>query len=172
MDAAWPPANGEAIHTSTFLGHPVGCAMALAQIKEIKARKLVQRSAELGKLLLASLSTLDQRGLILGVAAHCRPPAGLKCACQRRPLTRAVPSVIVKHCFGSVSFSCPREHSNVIGFTRGDHCGPPARSAVDALGWAEAAAMMNIGNRLAGARSVRAAARRTAGHAMVKCLSA
>jgi 4-aminobutyrate aminotransferase-like enzyme len=48
MDAAWPPSSGEAIHTSTFLGHPVGCAMALAQIKEIKAGKLVQRSAELG----------------------------------------------------------------------------------------------------------------------------
>ena len=48
MDAAWPPSSGEAIHTSTFLGHPVGCAMALAQIKEIKAQKLVQRSAELG----------------------------------------------------------------------------------------------------------------------------
>ena len=36
MDAAWPPSSGEAIHTSTFLGHPVGCAMALAQIKEIE----------------------------------------------------------------------------------------------------------------------------------------
>ena len=35
MDAAWPRSTGEAIHTSTFLGHPVGCAMALAQIKEI-----------------------------------------------------------------------------------------------------------------------------------------
>src|SRR6185295_8153883 len=29
---AWPPSSGEAIHTSTFLGHPVGCAMAMAQI--------------------------------------------------------------------------------------------------------------------------------------------
>src|SRR6266496_761007 len=44
MDAAWPPSTGEAIHTSTFLGHPVGCAMALAQIAEIEARKLVERS--------------------------------------------------------------------------------------------------------------------------------
>ena len=26
MDAAWPAATGEAIHTSTFLGHPVGWA--------------------------------------------------------------------------------------------------------------------------------------------------
>ena len=61
MDAAWPPSCGEAIHTSTFLGHPVGCAMALAQIKEIKARKLVERSAVLGKLLLAMLSAFGPR---------------------------------------------------------------------------------------------------------------
>ncbi|MFM2082068.1 MAG: hypothetical protein RL380_759, partial [Verrucomicrobiota bacterium] len=40
MDAAWPVSTGEAIHTSTFLGHPVGCAMALAQIAEIKRLKL------------------------------------------------------------------------------------------------------------------------------------
>jgi 4-aminobutyrate aminotransferase-like enzyme len=51
MDAAWPRSTGEAIHTSTFLGHPVGCAMALAQIKEIAEKKLPQRSAELGEFL-------------------------------------------------------------------------------------------------------------------------
>lgn len=49
MDAAWPPASGEAIHTSTFLGHPVGCAMALAQIREIGERGLVDHSAALGR---------------------------------------------------------------------------------------------------------------------------
>ena len=27
MDAAWPASQGEAIHTSTYLGHPVGCAI-------------------------------------------------------------------------------------------------------------------------------------------------
>jgi 4-aminobutyrate aminotransferase-like enzyme len=58
MDAAWPPSTGEAIHTSTFLGHPVGCAMALAQLEEIRARRLVQRSASLGRFLLSLLSKL------------------------------------------------------------------------------------------------------------------
>ncbi len=33
MDA-WPESSGEALHTSTYLGHPVGCAMALASITE------------------------------------------------------------------------------------------------------------------------------------------
>jgi len=57
MDRAWPASDGEAIHTSTFLGHPVGCAMALAQIEEIRLKRLVQRSSELGKYLLDSLGT-------------------------------------------------------------------------------------------------------------------
>jgi 4-aminobutyrate aminotransferase-like enzyme len=48
MDEAWPVSDGEAIHTSTYLGHPVGCAMALAQIGEITRRKLPAASARLG----------------------------------------------------------------------------------------------------------------------------
>jgi len=45
---AWPPSTGEAIHTSTFLGNPIACAAALAQIEEIEAGGLVERSARLG----------------------------------------------------------------------------------------------------------------------------
>ncbi|MEC9327596.1 MAG: aspartate aminotransferase family protein [Verrucomicrobiota bacterium] len=33
MDS-WPESDGEAIHTSTFLGHPGGCAMALASLEK------------------------------------------------------------------------------------------------------------------------------------------
>src|SRR5690606_25445822 len=35
---SWPPSTGEAIHTSTFLGNPISCAAALAQIEEIERR--------------------------------------------------------------------------------------------------------------------------------------
>jgi 4-aminobutyrate aminotransferase-like enzyme len=59
MDAAWPSSTGEAIHTSTFLGHPVGCAMALVQIAEIGKLNLPKRSDELGKFLLAELSEIQ-----------------------------------------------------------------------------------------------------------------
>src|SRR5439155_19163360 len=55
MDRAWPASTGEAIHTSTFLGHPVGCAMALAQSNEISKLKLVARSERSGELLLRLL---------------------------------------------------------------------------------------------------------------------
>ena len=55
MDTAWPASRGEALHTSTFLGNPVGCAMALAQIAEIEKLKLPGRAAELGEFLLGEL---------------------------------------------------------------------------------------------------------------------
>lgn len=82
MDEAWPEASGEAIHTSTFLGHPVGCAMALAQIREIRRQGLVDRSARLGRHLLdrlrEDLSPSDSRfsfeargaGLMVGLQLH------------------------------------------------------------------------------------------------------
>ena len=65
MDAAWPASQGEAIHTSTFLGHPVGCAMALAQIAEIKRLKLCERSARMGQRLSNALSILHPPSSIL-----------------------------------------------------------------------------------------------------------
>jgi 4-aminobutyrate aminotransferase-like enzyme len=58
MDSAWEETKGEAIHTSTFLGNPVGCAMALANLKEIERKNLVKQSSELGEKLLKKLSEL------------------------------------------------------------------------------------------------------------------
>lgn len=61
MDRAWPPSAGEAIHTSTFLGHPVGCAMALANIREIARGALVEASTKLGRTLLSRLRKVRSR---------------------------------------------------------------------------------------------------------------
>src|SRR5690606_11288469 len=47
MDA-WPPSTGEAIHTSTFLGNPVACAPALAQLEAIASDGLIARAATVG----------------------------------------------------------------------------------------------------------------------------
>ncbi len=46
--SAWPASTGEAIHTSTFLGNPVACAAALAQLDEIEQRGLLSRAEQLG----------------------------------------------------------------------------------------------------------------------------
>ena len=46
--SAWPESTGEAIHTSTFLGNPIACAAALAQIDEIESKRLLSRASAIG----------------------------------------------------------------------------------------------------------------------------
>ena len=115
MDAAWPASNGEAIHTSTFLGHPVGCAMALAQIKEIQRLKLRERSAKLGAHLLDLLSTINYqpaavRGLGLMVGVELDLPDG-------KPATKVVLDAIKALLHRGYIFLPEGEHGNIISFT-------------------------------------------------------
>jgi 4-aminobutyrate aminotransferase-like enzyme len=58
---AWPASDGAAIHTSTFLGHPLACAAAIAQIDEIENQDLVGRSARLGAHLLQRIGDWKER---------------------------------------------------------------------------------------------------------------
>ncbi len=74
MDA-WPESHGEALHTSTFLGHPVGCAMALASIKAHSNPDIATRVREKSARLLTGLRRISGigiadirgRGLMLGM---------------------------------------------------------------------------------------------------------
>lgn len=58
---AWPPSSGEAIHTSTFLGNPLGCVAALASIGVIEREGLVARARTEGDRLQDRLRDLAQR---------------------------------------------------------------------------------------------------------------
>ena len=60
--AAWGPM----MHTSTFLGNPVGCAAALASLAEIEEKNLVQRGAELGDYFKSRLEELQQEHHLIG----------------------------------------------------------------------------------------------------------
>jgi 4-aminobutyrate aminotransferase-like enzyme len=137
MDTAWPPSSGEAIHTSTFLGHPVGCAMALAEIREIQTRALVRRSAELGKLLLSALSALAPRPPGLQLAPR---GLGLLAGLEVRlpddsPATAAVINIVKTLLRRGFMLLPEGEHSNVIGFTPPlTISAPQLRAAVKALG--------------------------------------
>jgi 4-aminobutyrate aminotransferase-like enzyme len=98
MDAAWPPSSGEAIHTSTFLGHPVGCAMAMAQIAEIGRRGLPERAADLGQLLLEKLGKIvpsaglktEARGQGLLAGLEMRLPDGQPATAQSLSLIKGM----------------------------------------------------------------------------------
>jgi 4-aminobutyrate aminotransferase-like enzyme len=87
MDA-WPASTGEALRTQTFLGHPPGCAAALASIAVIEEEKLVERSAELGAFALDRLQRrlgdrygVRGRGLLLGI--ECGGGEHARHACLR-----------------------------------------------------------------------------------------
>lgn len=62
MDA-WPATEGEAIHTSTFLGHPLACAAGMAVLKAMAEEGVVERARRLGGELTALL-----RGRLQGMA--------------------------------------------------------------------------------------------------------
>ncbi|NJD09275.1 MAG: aminotransferase class III-fold pyridoxal phosphate-dependent enzyme [Gemmatimonadetes bacterium] len=62
--SGWPPSTGEAIHTSTFLGNPVACAAALAQLEEIEAGGLLARARDIGDLIASRARRWQERGLI------------------------------------------------------------------------------------------------------------
>ncbi|MBC5809842.1 MAG: aspartate aminotransferase family protein, partial [Candidatus Eremiobacteraeota bacterium] len=55
---AWPASAGEALHTSTYLGNPMGCAAALANLDEIERRDLVAQASERETLVLQQLERL------------------------------------------------------------------------------------------------------------------
>jgi len=78
MDA-WPSSSGEALHTSTYLGNPMGCAAALATIHELERGNLPDRARELGSVLGPRLQSFARhdgvrairgRGLMWGVVLN------------------------------------------------------------------------------------------------------
>ncbi len=119
MDAAWPASTGEAIHTSTFLGHPVGCAMALANLTEIRRLKLVNRSAETGRWLLAELSKVQNpRSKIQCRARGAGLMAGIELVhADGSPATTESLDIIKRLLHRGFIFLPEGEHSNIIGFT-------------------------------------------------------
>ncbi len=79
---AWPLSEGEALHTQTFLGHPTGCAAALASLEVMARLELPTRAAALGKealdrlerVLAGSPCVREIRGQGLMIGIECKLP--------------------------------------------------------------------------------------------------
>jgi 4-aminobutyrate aminotransferase-like enzyme len=113
IDAAWPPSTGEAIHTSTFQGNPVGCVMALAQIEEIQSRKLPHRAADSGRFLLDALrAEISRPGLDVEVRGRGLM-AGLEIMKDGGLAMRAIKEMLQR---GFILLP-EGAHGNVISFT-------------------------------------------------------
>lgn len=82
---AWPVSQGEALHTSTYLGNPMACAAALATISEHERLGLAARARQLGLGLGSRLDALRAqrnvvdvrgRGMLWGVQLKNAATAG------------------------------------------------------------------------------------------------
>ncbi|MCE0484763.1 MAG: aspartate aminotransferase family protein [Methylacidiphilales bacterium] len=118
MDNAWPESTGEALHTSTFLGNPLGCRMALQSLELLEAEPWSERTTKLGNHLRAGLRQLQSAspkwgpirglGLMQGIElldAEGRPDPALAGRLVEAMLARGV--IILS---GGV-------HQNVLSFT-------------------------------------------------------
>jgi len=60
----WPETQGEALHTSTFLGNPVGCAMALKSLEILARPETVKMVAEASAKLETALHGLAHESIV------------------------------------------------------------------------------------------------------------
>lgn len=76
--ACWPVSQGEALHTSTFLGNPLACAASLAALSVLERDQLPRRARDIGAVFADGLRFLQSqhplaiqevrgRGLMLGL---------------------------------------------------------------------------------------------------------
>lgn len=101
MDA-WPVSQGEALHTQTFLGHPAGCASALASMRILEREGLVARAGELGERLRTHLEArckknahvreVRGKGLMVGIEVEGDGKAVAACERALRRGVIALPS--------------------------------------------------------------------------------
>jgi 4-aminobutyrate aminotransferase-like enzyme len=142
MDAAWPASTGEAIHTSTFLGHPVGCAMALAEIDEIERLQLPERAARLGEYLLAALRKIPLPSQLTGSVRGLGLMAGLELTqADGRPASALTLAAIKALLHRGYVFLPEGADANVISFT------PPLTITRRQLGQAVAALADSLNRR-------------------------
>jgi 4-aminobutyrate aminotransferase-like enzyme len=94
---AWEPSYGEALHTSTYLGNPMGCAAALANLGEIERLDIPRVAREREPLFAERLSALAAtcdgivgvrgRGMLWAIEFETGADAN---ACVLRALTRGL----------------------------------------------------------------------------------
>ena len=100
MDA-WPESTGEALHTCTFLGNPLGCAMALASLREHEKAETAEKVRAAGRHLRQALEKIksprigDIRGvgLLVGleiVASDGAPDPEATARCVTEALKRGL----------------------------------------------------------------------------------
>lgn len=72
---AWPESDGEALHTATFLGHPVGCAAARVALDLLVSERVRASARSAERTIRDRLAPHGVRGLGLLLGVPCRDAA-------------------------------------------------------------------------------------------------
>jgi len=116
MDA-WPASSGEALHTSTFLGNPLGCAMGLASMKIHADAQVARTVREKGAKLKAALRAIrsphigDVRGAGLMLGVEIVEPG------KNAPATDIAISLVKRALRDGLILLADSPTSNVLSFT-------------------------------------------------------
>jgi 4-aminobutyrate aminotransferase-like enzyme len=130
MDA-WPESSGEAIHTSTFLGNPLGCAMALASIEIHSRPETAKQVRAIGRQLREALAPIAQSrgwnlrgaGLMLGLEVT---------KANGEPDTERAIGIVGEALRAGLLLLADGPASNVLGFT------PPFGISTEEIDWVAA----------------------------------
>jgi 4-aminobutyrate aminotransferase / (S)-3-amino-2-methylpropionate transaminase / 5-aminovalerate transaminase len=117
---AWPRSTGEAIHTSTFLGNPVGCAAALASIQTLREERLVERSAAVGAMIRTELERITRGNPHVGEVRGLGMMIGVEVVRDRRsrePAPELVGRVVVECLRRGVLLLGGGIHGNVLSLS-------------------------------------------------------
>lgn len=120
---SWGASTGDAVHTSTFLGNPLGCAVALAVIKEIETHRLADRSKQMGEMLRKELWKLKEKypfiadirgsGLMIGMEFSEPGSTGKKIV----PMTEKARQFSAECARAGIILLCSGPAHNVISLT-------------------------------------------------------
>ena len=116
MDA-WPASSGEALHTSTFLGNPLGCAMALASMKIHADPQTARTVRERGEKLKTALRAIhsphigDVRGAGLMLGVELIEPG------KNEPATQFAITLVKRALRAGIILLADSPTANVLSFT-------------------------------------------------------
>ncbi len=112
----WPVSPGEALHTSTFLGNPVGCAMAVEALNIHGDSSLAEDVLKQGEELMAMLKDIDShyiaevrgRGMMIGIEL---------CHSNGEPAGDVAGEILSKMLAEGIIMLADGPHGNILAFT-------------------------------------------------------
>lgn len=112
------PGGGEAPHTSTFLGHPLGCAAGVAVLREVRRRDLCARARRIGEVLMARGRRWMERFPLIREVRGVGAMVGMEMAHpEGQPASQAASNVVRLALERGVILLTEGESHHVLAFT-------------------------------------------------------